>query len=223
MNTAAPGASSLSILERWRAMPTAIITDISKGMCGIDPDIRPLCPAGQQPALIGRALTVRCAPDDIGAVVRALEIARIGDVLVIAAQGHRRSAMIGGILGGCLRSRGGAGLICDGAVRDVAELAAWRDFSVFARCITPRGPISFVHGEVNVPVEFGGRQISAGDLVIGDDDGLVSLTPQEAASMIEAAEEKLELEAHWRKRLAAGMSVAEALALPVPPGAPTGS
>jgi regulator of RNase E activity RraA len=205
---------SASLLERWQRIPTAIVADLSNGACQIDPDIRPLCGAGQQPKLFGRALTVQCMPPDFGAVVRALEVARAGHVLVIAAQAHRATAMIGSILGGYLRSRGAAGIACDGAVRDVEDLAAWRDFSVFTRFITPRGPSSSAHGEVNCTVTFGGRQIAPGDIVIGDDDGLVSLTPREAVGMIEAAEMKLALERQWRQRLAAGMTAAEALALP---------
>jgi regulator of RNase E activity RraA len=213
---------SASLLERWQRVPTAIVADLSNGACQIDPDIRPLCSAGQQPKLLGRALTVQCVPPDFGAVVRALEVARAGHVLVIAAQAHRATAMIGSILGGYLRGRGAAGIACDGAVRDVEDLAVWRDFSVFTRFVTPRGPTSSVHGEVNCTVNFGGRQIAPGDIVIGDDDGLVSLTPQEALDMIEAAEQKLALERQWRQRLAAGMTVAEALAIPFECEVPSG-
>ena len=205
---------STSLLARWQRVPTAIIADISQGACQIDPVIRPLCPAGMQPKLCGRALTVRCLPADIGAVTRALDLARAGDVLVIAAEEQRLTATIGAILGGYLRSRGAAGLICDGAIRDVGELAAWRDFSVFTRFITPRGPSSFVRGEVNCAVKFGGRTIAPGDLVIGDDDGLVSLTPAETAALIDEAEAKLQLEVQWRQRLDSGLKLSDALGLP---------
>jgi 4-hydroxy-4-methyl-2-oxoglutarate aldolase len=211
---------SASLLERWRCVPTAIIADLSNGTCQIDPDIRPLRGAGQQPKLCGRALTAQCSPPDFGAVVRALEVADAGQVLVIAAQAHRATAMIGSILGGYLRGRGVAGIVCDGAIRDIEELAAWQDFSVFTRFVTPRGPTSSSHGEVNGSVVVGGRQIAPGDIVIGDDDGLVSLTPQQAVGMIEAAETKLALEKQWRQRLAAGMSVTQALAMPFGGDAP---
>jgi regulator of RNase E activity RraA len=215
MNTRSPidTRADPTLLDRWRRIPTAIVADLSHGTCQIDPAIRPLCPAGQQPKLIGKALTVRCLPSDIGAVVRALEIAQPGDVLIIAAHGHPSSATIGAIMSGYLRSRGAAGLACDGAIRDVEELAAWRDFSVFTRSITPRGPTSFERGELNSLVTFGGRQISPGDLILGDDDGLVSLTPVEASSLIDAAEGKLELEKQWRQRLAEGLPVARALGI----------
>ena len=121
---------SEALLARWRRVPTAVVADITGGACQLDPDIRPLRPAGQQPALFGRALTAECPPADIGAVIGALELAKRGDVLVIAAGGHRHTATIGEILGGYLRARGAAGIICDGAVRDVGALGTWDDFSV---------------------------------------------------------------------------------------------
>ena len=95
-----------------------------------------------------------------------------GDVLVISAGGIAHTAMIGGILGGYVRQKGGVGIICDGAIRDVAELAAFDDFSVFTRFVTARGPTSADRGSVNTPVLFGGQEISPGDLILGDDDGL---------------------------------------------------
>src|SRR3546814_2050700 len=76
-------------------------------------------PCSCQPRLFGRAVTAMCEPPYFGAVVQSLDVIRAGDVLVIAANGDCRNAMIGEILGGYLRGRGCAGILCDGAVRDV--------------------------------------------------------------------------------------------------------
>ena len=200
---------SATDMERWRRIPVAVAVDVSHAACQIDPGIRPLCPPGRQPRLFGRAVTARCAPPDFGSVLHALDLVKPGEVLVIAANGHTETAMIGEILGGHLRRLGGAGLVCDGAIRDVAELANWTDLPVFARAITPRGPTSAEMGVVNAPVMIGGRLISPGDLVIGDDDGLAALTPAEIHSYLADAETKLDLEAKWQASLAAGHSVAE--------------
>ncbi|MCA0434246.1 MAG: dimethylmenaquinone methyltransferase [Proteobacteria bacterium] len=200
-------APATADLERWRNVPAAIVADVSKGAALVDPDIRPLCPAAQQPRLFGRAVTVKCSAPDFGAVLWSLDLVRKGDVLVIDAQGHRDHAMIGGILGAHLRRLGAAGIVCDGAVRDVMELAAWDDFSVFSRHVTPRGPTALDQGEVNGVVSIGGRQVSPGDLVIGDDDGLVVLSDDMIRTLIAAAEEKLSLEDKWIKSLEAGTSV----------------
>jgi regulator of RNase E activity RraA len=203
-------------IERWRAVPVANAVDLGRDVGQIEPAIRPLRPAGRQPRLFGRAVTALCEPPDFGAVLYALDLIRPGDVLVIAAGGQGETAMIGEILGGHLRRRGAVGVVCDGAVRDVATLAGWDDFSVFARSVTPRGPSSAERGAVNQPVVIGGCLVSPGDLVIGDDDGLVALAPPAIHGRIGDAEAKLAREAEWQESLAAGRPVAETFGLPAP-------
>lgn len=195
-------------IARWRDVPVAVAVDYAReGQ--IDPAIRPLRPPGQQPRLFARAVTVQCVPPDFGAVRRAIDLVGAGEVLVIAAGGHAETAMIGDILAGHLRRRGAAGLVCDGAVRDVGTLARWDDFAVFTRAITPRGPVAGPGGAVNVPVAIGGCLVSPGDLIIGDDDGLVALGPALVRGRIAAAEAKLVLEAEWEASLASGRTVRE--------------
>jgi regulator of RNase E activity RraA len=196
-------------IEAWRDIPVAVAVDLMGGTGQIDPAIRPLNPPGRQPRLFGRAVTVRCEPPDFGAVVRVLDIAGPGDVVMIAAGGDADTAMIGEILGGHLRRRGCAGLVCDGAVRDVATLAGWPDFSVHTRSVTPRGPLSAARGEINAPVVLGGQVVNPGDLVIGDDDGLIVLSPEAVRSRIGDAQARLALEAGWIESLAGGRTAVE--------------
>lgn len=200
-------------IERWRAVPVAVAVDLGRDIGQIDPAIRPLHPAGRQPRLFGRAVTALCEPPDFGAVLHALELVGPGDVLVIAASGHRETAMIGEILSGHLRRRGCRGLVCDGAIRDVATLAGWDDFPVFTRYVTPRGPTSAERGAVNLPVVIRGSLVTPGDLVLGDDDGLVALSPAAIRGRIGDAEAKLALEAEWEASLAGGRSVVETFGL----------
>jgi 4-hydroxy-4-methyl-2-oxoglutarate aldolase len=216
MNKPAVTAIAKELVERWRNVPVAIIADVSKGTCQIDPHIRPLCPPGQQPRLFGPAVTALCAPPDFGAVLRALDLVNKGDVLVIAAQGNKQHAMIGEILGGHLKRLGAAGLVCDGSIRDVAELAGWKELSCYSLFVTPRGPTGASLGEVNATVQFGGLEISPGDLIIGDDDGLANLTPAMAQNLIGDAEAKMSLEVEWQKKLASGKNIAETFGLGVP-------
>ena len=208
-----PASISKDIVERWRNVPVAVIADVSNGACQIDPRIRPLCPAGQQPKLFGFAVTALCAPPDFGAVLTALDLVKKGDVLMIAAQGNSQRAMIGEILGGHLRRRGAAGLICDGSIRDVAELASWKDLSCYSRFITPRGPTGAALGEVNTTVIVGGLGVSPGDLILGDDDGLAALSSMTARSLIVDAEAKMALEVEWQNKLASGNNIAETFGL----------
>ena len=170
-------------IDRWRGVPVAVAVDLGRDVGQIDPAIRPLRPPGRQPRLFGRAVTALCEPPDFGAVLHALDLVEPGDVLAIAAAGHAETAMIGEILGGYLRRRGCRGLVCDGAVRDVATLAGWDDFAVFARWITPR---------VN-PKRFDTRflvgRVPAGQDAVVDGTETVShewLTPHDALEAYQA-------------------------------------
>jgi 4-hydroxy-4-methyl-2-oxoglutarate aldolase len=202
-------------MERWRPVPVSIVVDLNLEPGQIDPAIRPLMPPGQQPRLFGRALTALCEPPDFGVVLYALGEMQPGDVLVIGAGGDDHTAMIGEILCGHVRRLGGAGVVCDGAVRDVASLAGWPDLPVFARHVTPRGPVGMERGTVNVPVEVGGATVKPGDLIMGDDDGLVALSPASIRDGIVAAETKLALEAEWEIDLARGVAVEQVFGLPL--------
>lgn len=208
VNPRDPAPLDPALLERWRRIPVAVAVDLAPEDRQISPSIRPLLPPGRQPALFGRAVTAICAPPDFGAVLMALQKVGPDEVLVIDAGGHTDHAMIGDVLGGDLQRRGAAGIVCDGAVRDVAELAAMQGLSVYSRAINPRGPTGAARGVVDGPATIGGCKITPGDLILGDGDGLVALTPDLLVSLIEACEAKLVKEDEWRARLAAGESCA---------------
>lgn len=194
------------VLARWRTIPVAAIVDVAPE-CQISPSIRPLCPAGKQPRLFGRAVTALCVPPDFGAVVHAIDVVKTGDVLVIASGGHTAHAMIGRVLGAHLASKGAAGIVCDGAMSDVGHLASIENFSVYTRAITPLGPTSATQGTVNVPVQVGGLTVEPGDWIIGDDDGLASLNPRALETLISAAEAVVQKEAGWIQALSAGQPI----------------
>ena len=183
-------ALDAALVGRWARISSTITADLFEGRVLADPLIRPLRRLAPGPRLVGRALTVHCEPPDFGAVLQAVDLATRGDVLVIAAGGDARTAMIGDILSGSARLKGGAGVVCDGAVRDIAVLRSWPDFPVFSRSTTARGPASKDRGSVNAPVSFAGLTVSPGALVVGDDDGLVVLSPDEAAGSIDEAERR---------------------------------
>lgn len=210
----APAPLPETALEPWRAVPVALAVDCAPGARQIDPAIRPLRPAGQQPRLFGRAVTVRVGPPDFGAMLHVLDLTQPGDVLCVEAGGNAHWAMIGDILSGQLRRRGVAGLIMDGAVRDVASLAQWEDFAVFARHITPRGPTGATEGVINAPITLGGARIDPGDLVLGDDDGLVCLPAATVTGGLDPVRAKAAKEADWEARLVAGESAAKVFGLP---------
>ena len=213
--TPAPEPIAPDLLARWRRVPVAVVVDLAPET-QIDAAIRPLRPAKKQPPLCARAVTVRCAPPDFGAVLRALAHVGPGEVLVIDAGSHAANAMIGDVLGGHLRDIGVAGIVCDGAVRDVGNLARMKGFAVFARHINPRGPVGAAEGAVNTPVTIGTRAVAPGDLILGDDDGLACLTPAQAEALIAPAEARIAQEEDWSARLAAGEAVGAIFGLDQP-------
>ena len=191
-----------SLLQRLREVPVPVAVDLSPDEYQISPELRPLLPPGQQPRLFGRALTVRCAPPDFGAVLHAVGQIGPGEVLVIEAAGQAEHAMIGDVLGGHLHRVGAAGIVCDGPVRDVGNLAKMQGLSVYSRSVTPRGPTGAALGEVNCPVSIGGATVNPGDLILGDCDGLIAIPATALEGLIRRMEEKVALEETWVARLA---------------------
>jgi regulator of RNase E activity RraA len=120
-------------------------------------------------------------------------MARPGDVIVVDAGGITAQAIIGEIMSLHAETRGVAGMIIDGAVRDAGALAA-SAFPVYARGVTHRGPYKNGPGEINVDVSIGGLVIHPGDIVVGDEDGLLALSPEEAPALAKAAAAYLQKE-----------------------------
>ena len=135
--------------------------------------------------LVGTAFTVRTRPGDNLAIHRALELVGPGDVIVVDGGGDETRALVGEIMKTIAEYRGAAGYVIDGAIRDVAAFAA-SDFPCFARTAIHRGPYKSGPGEINVPVSIGGSVISPGDIVVGDEDGVVSFPAAIAPTLLEA-------------------------------------
>jgi 4-hydroxy-4-methyl-2-oxoglutarate aldolase len=201
-------------VSTWAGVPTTIAADLLRGRTLLDPALRPLRPLGQGPRLAGSAVTAWCEPADYGPVHHAIAAAGPGEVIVVAAGGRLDAAMIGELLSGAARRKGVAGLVVDGAVRDVATLASWPDFPVFARGRTARGPSSMERGSVGEPVVCGGVRVRPRDLVLGDDDGVVVVPREEAEALLAAAQAMVRAEEGWEARLARGETTLEVFGVP---------
>lgn len=153
--------------------------------------------------LAGTAVTARSRGGDNLTYLRALEFCRPGDVLVVDAGGDLANAVVGGILSFYAAHIGVAGVVIDGAVRDVAEIRA-REFPVYARGVTHRGPYKDGPGEINVPVSVGGMVVNPGDIVVGDQDGLMAFARDEAELLIEKARAHLATEAETIRAMKEG-------------------
>ncbi|EPJ5248591.1 RraA family protein [Klebsiella aerogenes] len=129
----------------------------------------------------------------------AMAVAKPGDVLVIDGKGDLSCALLGEIMATQAQASGIAGIIIDGAVRD-AETLSKQSFPVFAAGLNPCGPTKFIPGRVNHAISVAGAAVQAGDLVVGDIDGVVVIPRDEVGTIIELAKGKLEGEV---KRLSA--------------------
>lgn len=158
-------------VKRLSAASVGDISDVMRGMGVVDSVITAVySPMGR---IFGPAVTVDLSPGD-GLLLRAaIQYSEPGDVVIANAHGVVERAVLGGVIGMHMVHRGIRGLVVDGAVRDVEEFRGL-GLPVMARAITPRsGTSSSGWGEVNVPVACGGAVVHPGDLVVGDDEGLV--------------------------------------------------
>ena len=126
----------LALVEAFRGIPVANIDDCMGRLASVDAGLEPM----NHSPMLGTAFTVLCPAGDNLMFHKALDMAQPGDVLVIAARGSLSRALCGEIMATYAKSRGLAGFIIDGCVRDRDELAQFTDFPIYARGVVPNGP-----------------------------------------------------------------------------------
>jgi len=151
----------------------------------------------------GPARVAVCGAGDNTMVHAAVAHAREGDVLVLTSVDPAPVALVGDLLATQARARGVAGLLVDGAVRDLDELAAL-GLPIWARFVRAQGATKGVVGQLDVPVVVGGAEIRPGDLVVMDCDGAVVLPADRVEAVLPLALEREQREAAMRDRYAAG-------------------
>ncbi|MCX7685283.1 MAG: RraA family protein [Acetobacteraceae bacterium] len=188
------------LVTRFRDLPVANVSDVMSRLTAGGPRLRPMHAGGR---LAGPAFTVKTRPGDNLMIHKALAIAAPGDVIVVDAGGDLTNALIGELMLAQMVRRGLGGIVLNGAIRDSAAIRA-QDFPVFAAGVTHRGPYKDGPGEINVPVAIDGMVIEPGDLVLGDDDGLLCVPFAEAEAIHAAATQKAAAEARQMKNIEAG-------------------
>lgn len=157
--------------DKLRHASVGDVSDVMRGAGVMDSGISAVYSPMKR--IFGPAITVDLSPGDGMLLRAAIDVAQPGDVIVANAHGMTARAILGGVVGMHMVHHGVVGLVVDGAVRDVAEFRAL-GLPVMARAVTPRsGSSPGGWGEVNVPVACGGAVIHPGDMVIGDEEGLV--------------------------------------------------
>lgn len=188
----APRARRISpeLVARSVGTPVATVSDSMNRLTAGGAALRPRHNGAY---LAGPALTVRTRPGDNLMVHYALDIAEPGDVIVVDAGGDVTNAILGELMVIYAAARGLGGLVVNGAIRDSGQVRV-QSFPVYSTGVTHRGPYKDGPGEINVPVSIDGMVIEPGDLIIGDDDGVLSVPYHHADRIITAAQRKAESE-----------------------------
>lgn len=153
---------------------------------------------------IGPACTVKVYPGDNLMVHKALDIARPGDVIVVDTSGSTMTAVLGDLISTKARHRGIAGFVIDGLIRDLGGIRELGDFPVFARGVTPIGPLHRGPGEINCPVSAGGVVVHPGDVVVGDLNGVVVVPRKIADALLERLRAGARKESEYVAAVASG-------------------
>lgn len=173
--------ANAELMTKFHNQPTGFVTDAYNGKGCLDYRIKPL---DNSFAFCGSAITAYCGPMDNLAAMAALDVAKPGDVIVIATTNDETAAVIGDHWAYWAKKIGVVGVVCDGLVRDIVGLLRV-GLPVFARGLTPNSGFRNGPGEVNLSVSCGGVTIAPGDIIIGDRDGVVSI-PLSAADEVAA-------------------------------------
>ena len=190
----------VAIVNKYREIPVASVSDSMSRMFAAGPRLRPMHAGG---VLAGAALTVRVRPGDNLMIHKSLMLAEPGDVIVVDGGGDLTNALIGELMISYAKIVGVAGVVIDGAIRDSAWVRK-NSFPVFAAGVTHRGPYKDGPGEINVPIAIDGMVVNPGDLIIGDDDGLLCVPYEETEKVYVDAKNKMAAEAKIIADLAAG-------------------
>ncbi|MDB4021971.1 4-carboxy-4-hydroxy-2-oxoadipate aldolase/oxaloacetate decarboxylase [Litorivicinus sp.] len=197
------GIPSISdeIIKRYQGLSVATIHEAQGRVGLLSPEIRPIQDGLK---VAGRAVTVFATPGDNVMIHVAMEQCMPGDVMVMAVNSRSDCGYFGDLLATLMQAKGVAGLVIDSGVRDLADLRRM-GLPVFSRCISAQGTVKETLGDVNVPIVCGGQLINAGDMVVGDDDGVVVVRRDDLAWVADSSDAREEKEAGIREKYGQGI------------------
>jgi 4-hydroxy-4-methyl-2-oxoglutarate aldolase len=193
------------LIEPFREIGTATVHEASGRKGAVDPTIKPI---NRGVRLCGPAFTVQCHPGDNLMLHKALERAQPGDILVTSVGGHYEAGYWGALMATSAVVKKLGGLAIDGSIRDSAEITRM-GFPIFCRGFCIRGTTKTVLGLINHPTLFGGVLVNPGDLILGDDDGIVVVDRMGCEEVLEKSIKRIKAEKVKSERLKAGVSSVE--------------
>ena len=184
------------------AFDTPAISDQMNRLYTMSADIRNLT----EPHLrvLGPACTVKVYPGDNLMVHKSLDVAQPGDVIVIDSNASGTTAVLGDLVSTKARHRGVAGFVVDGLIRDLPGIRELGDFPVYAKGVTPIGPLHRGPGEINHPVSVGGIVVHPGDIIVGDLNGVVVVPLEVAEELVDRLRGKAAAESDYTAAIGRG-------------------
>jgi len=195
-------AVSPETVAKFRELPVANVSDCMSRMLAGGARLRPMHAGG---VLAGPALTVKTRPGDNLMIHKALNIAQPGDIIVVDAGGDLTNSLIGEIMLSFAAKQGVAGIVINGAIRDLGTISKG-SFPVYAAGVTHRGPYKDGPGEINVTIAIDGMIIEPGDLMLGDEDGLLCVPYDLTEGLYKDTKKKYDGEQKQLAEIAAGTS-----------------
>jgi len=173
-------AVDLDLARQFLDVPVANVSDCMSRMTAGGARLRPMHAGGR---MAGPALTIKTRPGDNLMIHKALEVATPGDIIVVSTNGNTTSAIFGELM--CRTAVGASlgGIVVDGAIRDIDGITALA-FPAYSRAVCAGGCDKDGPGEVNSPISCGNTVVMPGDIIVGDDDGVVVVPREEAADVL---------------------------------------
>ncbi len=196
---------SKELIKSFQEIGTATVHEASGRKGAVDYRIKPIAPGVR---LCGPAFTVQCHPGDNLMLHKALERAQPGDILVTSTGGNHEFGYWGGLMATSAVAKKLGGLAIDGCIRDSSEIIQMR-FPIFCRGFNIRGTTKTVLGLINHPTIFGGVLVQPGDLILGDDDGMVVVERMACEAVLEKSIKRIEAEHIKSEKLKAGITSVE--------------
>ena len=203
--------SDTGLVNKFKWLPTGNLCNAHPGVRAMNADIRPLFSGAK---LVGPAKTAITLPGQNAAIHRTLINARPGDVLVVDGGSSREFGPFGDILASACQGKGIAGLVIDSTVRDLAGIRAL-GFPVFCLGTNPSATVKTDPGKIDVPVNCGGLSVAPGDLIIGDEDGVVVIPKKIIQVVLTSATAIAEREKSILGEIAKGKSTCEIFKIPL--------
>jgi RraA family protein len=189
------------VVKRLATFPTADVSDMLNRLYAMNPEIKNFTTST---SICGPACTVKVYPGDNLMVHKALDVAEPGDVLVIDAGSTAMNALVGDLISTKAQHRGIQAFVVDGLIRDVDEVSSL-GFPVFARGVTPIGPLHRGPGEINFSVSCGGIVVNPGDVICGDRDGLVVIRSDFASDVLDRLESVRDSQSEYEQNVKKGI------------------